>query len=827
VLCAVAFRELHRELGGHGWHDVLRHLGEIPPAHLAAALAFTACGYLALTAYDTLGVHWVGARVPYRRIALASFVAYVFSHNLGAAVLSGSAVRFRLYPSWGVAPADVGRIIAFAVLTFWIGLLVLAGVLCPVLPLPLPADWHLPIATSRPLGIAAIAVLVVYGVLLVRRRTPLRLHGFEIALPDARFTALQVVIGVADWTFASAVLWAVLPSGSAVSLAWVIQVFLLAQTLGLASTIPGGVGVFETVVVVLLAPALPAPAVLGSLVAFRIVYYLVPFLLGVLLFAGYELVRRPVAVAGVGRVLRAGAPSLLALATFAAGALVLWSSATSPQAERLWRLPLPLIEASHLAAGVVGMLLLVLSRAVYRRVDAAWAALVVLLVSGILVCLGKGLDWEEAVALAVVLAVVLPARRAFDRRALLFAGTFSRDWLQAVVVVLLGTGFLIAIAHRDVAFSAGALSTVAHETAGPRSLRALAAAAVTLVVLGVVRLLRPAPPSPALPDAAALERAAAIVATAPRSDAHLALAGDKQLLFDDEGAGFVMYAVREGTWVSMGDPVGPPVVRERLAWQFRELVERHGGRTVFYEVDADALPVYLEMGLGLRKLGEEARVRLADFSLEGGTRARLRQAIRHVERDGGSFEVVAPAAVPPLLDELEAVSQTWLRDKQTREKRFSLGFFDRAYLARCPLAVVRRDGRVVAFANVWAGHGEEMGLDLMRHATDGPGSTMDYLFIQLMLWGKEQGYRWFSLGMAPLAGLASHPLAPAWSRLGAALFRHGEHFYNFQGLRGFKQKFAPEWRPRYLAGPRGVALPLVLVHVAAIVSGGVRGVVAK
>jgi phosphatidylglycerol lysyltransferase len=429
--------------------------------------------------------------------------------------------------------------------------------------------------------------------------------------------------------------------------------------------------------------------------------------------------------------------------------------------------------------------------------------------------------------LGVVLAVVLPARRTFDRRALLFGGAFSREWGVAVLVVLIGAGFLVAIAHEDVVLSRETLWAVARDAAAPRSLRALLGAATTLVVVGAVQLLRPAPPSAELPDAAALDRAAALVDVAPRADAHLALAGDKQLLFDDEGMGFVMYAVRDRTWVSMGDPVGPPAVRERLAWQFHELVERHAGRTVFYEVDAGALPVYLEMGLGLQKLGEEARVALADFSLEGSARYRLRQTIRHVEREGGSFEYVAPAEVPALLDELEAISVAWLRDKQTREKRFSLGFFDRAYLARCPLGVVRRGGRVVAFANVWASHGDEMGLDLMRHATDAPNGTMEYLFTQLMLWGKGAGYRWFGLGMAPLAGLASHPLAPAWSRLGAALFHHGEHFYNFQGLRAFKQKFAPEWRPRYLAGPRGLAVPLVLAHVAAIVSGGVKGVVSK
>ena len=181
--------------------------------------------------------------------------------------------------------------------------------------------------------------------------------------------------------------------------------------------------------------------------------------------------------------------------------------------------------------------------------------------------------------------------------------------------------------------------------------------------------------------------------------------------------------------------------------------------------------------------------------------------------------------VPPLLDELEAISAAWLAHKHTREKRFSLGCFDRAYLSRTPVAVVRRAGRIVSFANVWAPDAKaEMSIDLMRSADDAPPGVMDFLFIELMLWGRAQGFDWFSLGMAPLSGFEVHRFAPLWNRIGALLFRHGEHFYNFQGLRAFKEKFDPVWEPRFLASPGGLTTPFVLTDIAALVSGGVAGV---
>jgi phosphatidylglycerol lysyltransferase len=184
--------------------------------------------------------------------------------------------------------------------------------------------------------------------------------------------------------------------------------------------------------------------------------------------------------------------------------------------------------------------------------------------------------------------------------------------------------------------------------------------------------------------------------------------------------------------------------------------------------------------------------------------------------------------VPAALDELEAISNAWLARKQTREKRFSLGCFDRGYLARTPVAIVRRGGRIVAFANIWAPTArEEVSIDLMRNVDDAPPGVMEFLFTELLVWGRAEGYRWFSLGMAPLSGFEEHRLAPVWNRLGALLFRHGANFYNFQGLRAFKEKFDPVWEPRYLASPGGLAVPFVLTDVASLVSGGVRGVVAR
>jgi phosphatidylglycerol lysyltransferase len=341
-------------------------------------------------------------------------------------------------------------------------------------------------------------------------------------------------------------------------------------------------------------------------------------------------------------------------------------------------------------------------------------------------------------------------------------------------------------------------------------------------------MLRPARPEPAVAGAEELARARPLIAASDLTLANAALTGDKRLLFSDAGDAFIMYQIAGHSWIALGDPIGSPDGAEELVWRLREISDHHGGQTVFYQVCAERLALYVDLGLAALKIGEEARVALADFSLEGAARADLRQAHRRAQRDGASFELIQGPAIDGLMPELRRISDAWLTSKSTSEKRFSVGAFTPQYLRQFPLAVVRAEGRPAAFANLWTTDlKDELSIDLMRFGPDAPRGSMDYLFIELMLWGRAQGYQWFNLGMAPLAGLEAHPLAPAWHRVGNFIFRHGEHFYNFEGLRRYKSKFDPVWEPRYLVARGGIALPRVLVDVSLLIAGGMKELFAR
>lgn len=525
-------------------------------------------------------------------------------------------------------------------------------------------------------------------------------------------------------------------------------------------------------------------------------------------------------------------PRFLAIITFIAGALLLFSGATPAVASKLQWLdtwvPLPVIELSHFLDNLAGVSLLVLARGVERRLDAAYHLTIGMLVAGILLSILRALDIEQAVVLTLMLVAFIPSRKYFTRRSSLIEERFSTRWIAAIVLVVLGSIALGIVSYTNLHLSPGAFLRFGNQAEASRFLRASAGVLVALMIFAALRLLRPAHPLIPRPTPADVSTARAIAAKYPEAAAQLAFLGDKYFFFNEKRTGFIMYAVNGRSWVSLGDPVSPVGDAAALIRDFTRMVDHNGGWPVFYKVAPTLLYLYLDHGLSVVKLGEEARVCLDDFSLEGSNRRNLRRVWRKIVDEGCTFEVIEPEALGAIMPELRAVSDQWIEQKKAREKGFSLGFFTEEYVSNYPVAVARRDGRIVAFSNAWiSGKSEEVEADLMRYTADAPPGIMRYVLVEMMLWAKSKGFRWFNLGMASLSGLSAHAGAPIWNQIAVTVRGYGEKYYNFQGIREFKQWFYPEWEPRFLVSPGGAVRPVILANIASLVAGGFEGLVKK
>ncbi len=832
MLC-LALWALRRLASEVSYREVARYVHGLENYRVALAVLLTAGSYGVMTLYDWFGLAYVGKRLPRAQVSLISFISYAFSNALGMALLISGSIRYRFYIQAGLTTAEVAKVVLYCTLSFWLGLCALTGVTLLLVPVPasLPlASWRLPVAAV----LTAIPLLWLVGNRLLGR--PLRIWRWRVSLPSARVAARQILVGAVDWGLAAYVLYLLMPNQVDTGFGHFLAIFVLAQIAGLISHVPGGLGVFEAVMLAGFGAAgnqgLEAP-ILGALAAYRLIYYFLPLLAATLVVLVRE-ARGLRSKALLAPWFTALLPPFFAGLTMVSGAVLLFSGATSALPARMAILrdvlPLAVLEVSHFLSSVVGMMLLILARGLQRRLDAAYVLTLVLLVLGAVLSLLKGIDYEEAILLSLLALALAPAHQLFYRRTSLFSASFSMGWIIAILAVLVCAGWLVAFSYKHVEYSNNLWWEFSFYHGGaPRALRALVGAAAAGLLFALANLIRPARPDLRLPNEGELERALPLIKQYSSAQAHLALMGDKTLLFDPEGKAFIMYDVEGRSWVAMGDPVGESdEARRELVWTFRDQCERAGGWPLFYQVRPEDLDLYLEVGMNLLKIGEEARVLLSSFSLDGKSKKVLRNTINKLTREGMRLEIVPAEAVVALLPRLKKISDAWMRDKGVREKGFSLGTFDPQYLQRTPMALVWQGDELVAFSNLFLTDSkEEASLDLMRHLPEGTSGIMDFMFVELMTWARQEGYRWFNLGMAPLSGLQNRRSAPLWSRLGAMLFGRGERFYNFRGLHKYKDKFDPVWEPRYLAVPNGIALPLVFANVASLISGGLSGMVRR
>lgn len=812
-------------------------LHEVDPARIGAAfasirgidwafaLAAVALSYTCLMLYDVCAARTLGLDVPVRTAASAGALSYAVSNMLGLALLTGGAVRMAIYARAGIEKRNVIQVIALASLNFWFGILVLFALSLLLLPSDMGlAGISIPetLRLGLPLGVAAGLV----GLLIWLSRKPRRLvlGRLSLALPGARLAIGQLLVAGVDLAACAAIVFMLVPDAGATAYSAFLTAYILALGASVLTHSPGGLGVFEAVMLVLL-PDVAKDALAAALIAYRMIYYLLPFLLALaaILFAQRTtIVGRVRMLLPHSRSVAADTiPSFLAVSAFIVGAVLVWSSAVPEPPGVVSRLaaylPHTFYSVSHLATSMVGAALMLIGSGLYRRLDAAWLASIVLALVGFVLALFLGPNMVQAGICAALIMVLASMRSAFYRQTLLVSEPFSPQWLAAAASVLTITVFTGSWMFRNVAYANNLWWQFAPSGDAPRFLRAALGAGVVVVILAGRWLLAPA--RLVMPTELAEPVFVAALAQTSDSQAHLARTGDKAFLVAPEEDAFLMFRQSRNTLVVMGDPVGPHDRWAGLVWQLRAVADRQRARLAFYECSPAMLALAVDLGLGVIKLGEEASVPLADFTTEGNARAKLRQALNRGEREGLRFRIAEPREIPSLLADLRRISDEWLASKQQREKQFSLGHFDPEYLGGAPLALVERDGRAVAFANLWLlpSH-KEMSFDLMRYGADAPAGTMDFMFVALIKWGQSQGYGRLSLGVAPMSGIEARRLAPLWARVTNGIFRHGERFYGFGGLRRYKEKFAPVWTPRYLAAPRGIATALALFDILMLVS---------
>ncbi len=823
ALFGIALIVLSRLLQSVRLSDVKRSFAAIPALRQILAFVVVAIGYGFLALYDILALRHIGKNIPIKKTAEVSFISTAISYNIGMSLISGGSLRFRLYSRYGILPLEVAQIIPFCTLTFWIGFFSVIGLVFFVFGIPLPASMALHPLVPRGIGLLCIALVAFYLVLSTRGGT-LRIRRFEFAMPSFKTALAQIIIGSGDWICAASVLYILIPREAHISYGQILGIFAAAQVLGITSNVPGGLGVFDSSILFLLSPALGSQATAGILLAFRLIYYIVPFILAMLDFVRFEVSARAEQLKRTRRTLAPGksgiVPALVAGAVFAGGSILLISGAFSGGEYRFRYLAPTLFpalrEISHLAASCSGSILLITAFGVWKRKFSSYRLSITLLSAGggFAVLRGSGYG-EPLIIFSILLFAVL--NRQYFRRRTKTREPLSIEWIIAVSSIYIGFLWLGLFSYKHIDIRS--ILEFGQADAGSRYLRTAAVSFLVFAGAWVLRLIKAERLQNTFPSPADMERVKEILSDSEGTSGNLALLGDKHLLFSENGSAFLMYGVSGRSWIILGDPVGDRETGKELIWKLRSMSDRSLGWTVLYEVGSAYLPDYIDMGFTLLKIGEEAKIPLENFPSEKSDTDAFLQTMNHFESKGYSFSVL-PSGDKEVFSLCDQVSAAWMKERGETEKGFSFGQCKAEYLAHFPVALVRRKGKPCAFANLWNdGKSRELSVDLMRYLPGLGDDVRDFLFLKLMQWAHKEGFKTFNLGMAPISGLEDANLAPGWNKLSSLIYQHGEVFYTHKGLRPYKEKFEPVWEPKFIALPIGANRYTVFMNIASLIEG--------
>jgi phosphatidylglycerol lysyltransferase len=792
-------------------HDVRATLRSLDARWLVAAALITLVNIAIMGLYDVIAFKNTRAR-PLERWRYGA-AAFCWSNFLTLGPLAGPAIRLWLYRGAVTDLSELHAGIVSVVVAFTSGL----------------AGWTLAaLLVARtgggPIVLGAAAFVFVVIAAGAGRAIAARWSRFAGPAAGVARTLELAIVGWLDWLLAMTVFLACLrATGTAAAPLKLAESFFFGQAIGLASLVPGGFGSSDAFWIARL-PGFNQNVTTAALAAYRFIYYIGPWFTASMVLLAWATKRSAQRTALARRVIGA--------LVGGAGVLIIISSATPVLHARLIALerfvPLPLVEAGQMTAALGGLLLLSLARGLARGYRAAFKATMGVMLLAAFGTLLKGLDWEESATLGTVGLAAWSQSGLFDRES-------GGDWLEWTDLGLGFAAFLLFLAfgifsHQLGTGVLGRWTTSGYHMQGARFLRSAASMLLAVLAGSLYVLLRTPvhfePPGDAEIDRALSFHAAFGSGTTPL----MAAVGDKSVFFDDD-RGFCLYRTRGPYLTVFSDPVVQTAAARGpfldALFAFSAEIDR---RPLFYQISPDWIPLLHDRGYNLFKLGEEALVPLDRVTLEGHAGKMNRQYLRRAERDGIAFRILEPPEVGARMAELSAVSDHWLRAKQIVERQFSIGYFEPAYLRRFRCAVVEENHdakRILAFANLLEGpRCEELSVDLMRYRTDGP-TVMDFLITSVLLWGKDAGYRSFNLGMAPLASVGDSRGAHQRERLAALVFRRGEQWYNFQGVRRFKQKFNPDWLPRYLAYEGVWEWPIALANASALIAGSWKGAVMK
>ena len=611
--------------------------------------------------------------------------------------------------------------------------------------------------------------------------------------------------------------------GISVDVFQLLPLFIAASVIGIVSMIPGELGTFDVMMIMGMGSLqIPRESVIAWLLLFRLFYYIIPFLIGLIFFSknvGVSLNQR---FSGIPRSLLLEVFHKIEVLLLYLTGTMLVLSATIPEAfdQIKWLAhlnPIRLNFVMQYPSIFLGYLFLIAGRGISARVSRAYVPTLLLIAATIGYAIFAGFRFSTMLFLLLLLAIMIFSKSELFRKQLVF----SWEWLTidglligslTILYVIIGVYNMPHLNRHPTHHHSMDFLLFPSEKLWLQGFVAILFVAVAMLLFA--RYLMG--PKHQLGVSAATDKVKHVLNTyGGNSDSHLVYLKDKQVyVYPEIGEPtvFFQFTTFNNKCLVMGDPSGKQADFPQALETFLTEMDQWNYLPVFYESSEEMVMLLHEFGYDFIKFGEKAYVDLPSFTLSGKKMKGQRALNNKITKEGFTFDVLTPPFSAETFATLKEISDNWLDGR--KEKGFSLGFFSESYLSTAPIAVVRNQQQeIVAFASFMPTYQTGLAsIDLMRHDPEkAPNGTMDFLFIQLFDYFKENGYQQFDLGMAPLANVGTFRSSFLQERIAYLVYTFGSRFYSFEGLREYKQKYTASWSPRYILYSRDSWIGYVMI----------------
>lgn len=601
----------------------------------------------------------------------------------------------------------------------------------------------------------------------------------------------------------------------------VLPLFIAAIIIGIVSMIPGALGSFDVMMILgLSALGIEREVVVLWLLLFRICYYGIPVGIGMIFFFKHIFKNFDEKYEGIPKQLTLEIFHKVEAGLLYFSGIMMVLLATVPQAftDFPWLShlnPFRFHIVVQFPSILLGFTLLIMGRGIAAQVKRAYWPTILLISAAIIYSFVIDFSFITIFYLICLLVIVIVSKSELTREQFVY----SWEWLTidgivfgalTMLYLIIGVFQLPELPHRTHRFMSFFL--LPSEKIWLSGFVVISVVAACMLLL--VRYLQ-GPKKKIGEDVNHTDVQTILETYGGNSDSELVFLGDKSVFIyrnEDEPTVFLQFSTINDKCVVMGDPSGKPEDFADAVDAFIQEADRWCYLPVFYEAREEMVMILHDFGYDFIKMGEEALVDLDTFTTSGKKMRGTRAVLNKIKKEGYYFDVLQPPFSNETVAALQDISEEWLDGR--KERGFSLGFFSETYLQRNPIAVVKNaEDEIVSFANIIPSYTKEIGtIDLMRHhPTKAPSGSMDFLFIHLFEYMKEEHIQYFDLGMAPLANVGQSRKSFLQERIASLVYSFGSHFYSFQGLRDYKEKYASQWISRYTLYSRDSWIAYVMI----------------